>query len=431
MKRLDAQPSIEVGLMTAVQEAAVELKGDFRAPDGSLYAAGSYRFAEAIDLVPFDLVSASFLVHDVLIGIDFHWERRQDQEFRGSLHLRPDPAGRLTVINKVPVESYLESVISSEMSEHSHPELLKAHAIISRSWLLAQIAPWRKSPAGANRIQPDARASGELIRWYDRENHAGFDVCADDHCQRYQGITRAVSNNAADAVRSTRGMVLISDDQLCDARFSKSCGGMTEGFSAAWADDDFSYLQVAYDGESFPEGYSLPLTREEHAERWIRNAPPAFCNTADPGILGRILPDFDQETRDFYRWRITLGQEELQNLLRRKVGVDLGFIRQLRPLERGGSGRIIRLRIEGDRGSLVLGKELEIRRALSASHLYSSAFVIDSAPDGSSFALTGAGWGHGVGLCQIGAALMAEKGYAFQSILEHYYRGSLLFGLYE
>lgn len=452
MNQIEREPMVAVGLMTGVETASFELKGEFADAGGARFAAGSYqaviacnrvevidadgrRFSsgDEIRLTPV-AESSSFIVRDVVIGIDFHWEQKQDQQFQGALRLKLGADKRLTVINEVPVEAYLTSAISSEMSATADAELLKAHAVISRSWLLAQMKEW-KHP----RIKSEAKieiVNGErqLIRWYDQEAHVDFDVCADDHCQRYQGVTKATSPKVFEAIQATFGRVLEFDRELCDARFSKSCGGMTESFDAAWADERRVYLAVAYDGEAFPTEFTLPLTDETNAEKWIRSSPPAFCNTTDPKVLGKILPDFDQATRNFYRWRVVIAQAELQELLRRKLGIDFGAIRKLEPVARAESGRLVKLRIVGERKTLVIGKELEIRRVLSLSHLYSSAFVIETSGNGSgapaSFTLIGAGWGHGVGLCQIGAALMAERGYDFEQILAHYYRGARLQALY-
>lgn len=449
--------------MSGVEAISLELHGDFVSDQGESFSPGNWRAAAAagqvvladgagqsrhagdgITLRPVS-AAASFTLRDVVIGIDFHWERKEDQRFRGKLRLITNGEGRLIVINELPVESYLASVISSEMSAAAHAELLRAHAIISRSWLLAQIRPW-KVERGQSSLRPlvreNADGSRELIRWYDREAHVQFDVCADDHCQRYQGITKAMKSAEGAAglekvksvISTTFGQVLIYADAICDARFSKSCGGMVEAFRAAWEEVDIPYLTPLYDGEQFPAGYSLPLSDEANAQRWIVNSPPAFCHTSDRTILQRILPDFDQETTDFYRWSVTLRQDELQALLQKKLGLDFGPVRSLEPVERGASGRIVRLKISGEKETLIVGRELEIRRALSPSHLYSSAFVIQ--PEGSSsglpeaFTLLGAGWGHGVGLCQIGAALMAERGYAFERILSHYYPGAELHELY-
>ena len=429
--------------MNGVDAVSFELKGEFADSKRDRYSAGSYRATAVgghidvggralreLRLGPTDN-SCSFIIRDVVIGIDFHWERRQDQEFSGMLVLRLDDYGRMSIIVQDAAEDYLAGVISSEMSASAHPELLKAHAVVSRSWLMARIEPWKKPRHKLARAARERGDEKELIRWYDQENHTGFHVCADDHCQRYQGITKASFREVKNAIDETYGHVLAYGDELCDARYSKSCGGMTESFNTAWEDVDIPYLRVRHDGESFPPGFRLPLRDEANAAAWIRNAPPAFCNTNDPALLGKILPDFDQETTDFYRWRVTIGQEELQELLWRKLGVEFGKIHRLEPVERGGSGRIVRLRIVGERETMTIGKELEIRRALSPSHLYSSAFVIESEEDASRFTLIGAGWGHGVGLCQIGAAMMAERGYSFRQILQHYYHGARLYELYR
>ncbi len=461
LKRVECEPAVSVGLMTGVEAASFELEGAFADDRGLRLQPGGYRACAAggqievrdardrtlqagreLRLTPEG--ASSFVVRDVTIGIEFHWQRQQDQRFEGALKLKLDASGRLTVINEVSIEAYLASVISSEMSANSHPELLKAHSIVSRGWLLAQISPWKRERRKPSFDLQTSGGSKRLIRWYDQENHADFDVCADDHCQRYQGTTKATSPKVHEAIRATRGQALAFGDELCDARYSKSCGGMTESFDAAWEDARPPYLAVSYDGEHFPSEFDLPLTDEANAEKWIRHSPVAFCNPNDGAILGKILPDFDQETPNFYRWRVVIAQDELQELLRKKLGVDFGAIHQLEAVERGGSGRIVQLRIAGERETMVIGKELEIRRALSPSHLYSSAFVVESAEaaesaeaDGSragapsQFTLIGAGWGHGVGLCQIGAALMAERGYDHRRILEHYYRGARLYELYS
>jgi SpoIID/LytB domain protein len=450
---IDHEPVVAVGVMTGMESVAFELKGAFVNSAGERLEEGSYSagpWIEEVEIVSEDgrhyfsvseyrltpaEPSASFIVRDVKIGIDFHWEQIQDQEFQGALRIKLEADERLTIINEVPIEAYLTGVISSEMSADSHPELLKAHSVVSRSWLLAQMKPWKKERHKPSFALQTIGGEKRLIRWYDQESHADFDVCADDHCQRYQGVTKATSATVYEAVRATFGQVLTFDEELCDARYTKSCGGMTESYDAAWEDARFPYLAVSYDGEEFPAGFDLPLTDEANAERWIRNSPPAFCNTTDASVLGKILPDFNQETTDFYRWRVTIAQDELRELLRAKLGVSFGAVHRLEAVERGASGRIVRLRIVGERETMVIGKELEIRRALSLSHLYSSAFVVESeglagcAP--TAFTLIGAGWGHGVGLCQIGAALMAERGYDFRRILEHYYRGARLHGLYS
>ena len=364
---------------------------------------------------------SSFVLHDVVIGVGFHWERKENQEFRGDLYFIVED-GQVRAINRLPVEEYLVSVISSEMSATSSPEFLKAHTIISRSWLYAQLERQQSVTDGCLGYENGE----EIVRWYAREDHALFDFCADDHCQRYQGITRALNPNVARAVRETSDIVLKSDGKVCDARFSKCCGGVTERFSVCWEDVDYSYLQAFRDsGNDEP----LPnLTTEAGAREWIESAPASYCSTDDKAVLAQILNGYDRETNDFYRWKVVYDQQELSALVARCSGVDFGLIEELQPLERGASGRITRLRVVGSKTMRIVGKELEIRRWLSPSHLYSSAFVVDKVCDaaGVRFELKGAGWGHGVGLCQIGAAMMGEKGYSCEEILAFYYPGSVL-----
>ena len=353
----------------------------------------------------------SFSLMDVVIGVNFHWQRLETQTFRGSLRLLAD-GGKIWAINDLPVEDYLESVISSEMSAQSSLPLLMAHAVISRSWLMSQID-------GNTAPNPQASHGDAFIRWYDHTDHTLFDVCADDHCQRYQGITKETSPNVAEAIRRTRGELLTYGDEICDARFSKCCGGAMEEFQYCWDDTPKPYLKGIGDT---PEETIPDLTVEENARQWILSSPKSFCNTTDKRILSQVLNDYDQETTDFYRWRVSYTQEELSKLVEKKLGAGLGTITDMRPLKRGTSGRICELRITGTKKTIVVGKELEIRRALSESHLYSSAFVVEK--QGDTFTLIGAGWGHGVGLCQIGAAVMGDKGYAYDEILRHYYPGA-------
>jgi len=377
--------------------------------------------------------AACFVISGVTIGVKFHWERKEDQRFRGALKL-VGTGDLIAGINVVPIEQYLMSVISSEMSAGSSLELLKAHAITSRSWLLAQLEKSRKIKAEGKRYQTAFEDENERTRWYDREDHDLFDVCADDHCQRYQGITKAYTSAVEQAVNATRGKVVLFDGQICDARFSKSCGGVSEAFENVWEPVHYGYLSPVPDFASPPEGYSLDLKDEKNAERWIRSAPPAFCNTDDRAILSQVLVKFDQETTDFYRWRVEYAQEEISDIVRKKSGIDFGSIADLIPVERGASGRLIKLRIVGTKRSLTIGKELEIRRSLSPSHLYSSAFVVGKLEVQGNlpgrFVLTGAGWGHGVGLCQIGAAVMGERGYLFDEILRHYFTGAEIREIY-
>ena len=374
---------------------------------------------------------AFFELKDVTIGINFHWERKEVQKFKGELKIIIE-GEQLTAINVISIEEYLTSVISSEMSATASLELLKAHAVISRSWLINKL----RVENGELRVtlQPDSAAhsqlsilNSQLIKWYDHEAHRNFDVCADDHCQRYQGITRASTPQAIEAVSATRGEVLMYKGTICDARFSKCCGGAFEEFQNCWENVKHPYLIRQRDSKTEKQ---LPdLTIEAEADKWIRTSPVAFCNTQDKKILSQVLNNYDQETADFYRWKVSYSQQELSELIHQRSGIDFGQIIDLIPVERGTSGRLVRLRIVGTLRTLIIGKELEIRRTLSTSHLYSSAFVVDKEYGDelpSRFILTGAGWGHGVGLCQIGAAVMGEQGYKYEEILSHYYPGSTL-----
>ena len=385
------------------------------------------------DITPQQDASSFFELQDVTIGINFHWERKEVQRFKGELKIIVED-DKLTAINIISIEDYLISVISSEMSATASLELLKAHAVISRSWLLNKLRVVNKLRVenGELRVtmQPDSAAhsqlstlNSQLIKWYDHEAHKNFDVCADDHCQRYQGITRASTPQAVEAVSATRGEVLMYEGKICDARFSKCCGGAFEEFQNCWENVRHPYLIGQRDSQT--ENKLPDLTVEAEADKWIRTSPVAFCNTQDKKILSQVLNNYDQETADFYRWKVSYSQEELSELIHKRSGIDFGKIIDLIPVERGTSGRLVRLKIVGTLRTLTIGKELEIRRTLSTSHLYSSAFVVDKEYK-SRFILTGAGWGHGVGLCQIGAAVMGEQGYKYEEILSHYYPGSMI-----
>ena len=431
-------PMVNVGIMTQKSilfvlngsyietETGEELQGEQRAiwTNGKILFNG--KLYEDLFFEPTDKKSCSFDLKAVTIGVDFHWQRREDQRFRGALNLAVTEEG-IVAINQIDAEEYLTSVISSEMSANASKQLLKAHAVISRSWLLAQIEKNQQLAKGEKPYTSCQQDEEQLIRWYDREDHVLFDVCADDHCQRYQGITRETNPVVKEAIQETRGEVLLYDGVICDARFSKCCGGVTERFENCWEPIDLPYLAVLRDA---PEKEHPDLTNEEEAKKWIRTAPSAFCHTTDKAILSQVLNNYDQETTDFYRWQVIYTQEELAELIHRKSGIDFGQILDLVPLERGGSGRIVRLKIIGSQRSLIIGKELEIRRTLSESHLYSSAFVVDKELSANGvptcFILTGAGWGHGVGLCQIGAAVMGAKGYTYDAILTHYFPGATI-----
>ena len=381
---------------------------------------------------PSDEENDCFELKDVTIGVNFHWERKENQKFRGALSLIVEN-DRVTAINVLSVEEYLLSVISSEMSATASLELLKAHAVISRSWLLAQIEKNKNIIKENMHYCACHQDENELVKWYDREDHVNFDVCADDHCQRYQGITRASTQTVREAIKATWGQVLTYDGKLCDARFSKCCGGVYEEFENCWEPVHYPYLVARRDSEhplDFPD-----LTVEENAKEWILSSPQAFCNTTDAEILSQVLNNYDQETADFYRWKVEYSQEELSALIKNRSGIDYGEILDLVPVERGKSGRLVRMKIVGTKKQLTIGKELEIRRTLSPSHLYSSAFIVDkqdvnAAGVPQKFVLTGAGWGHGVGLCQIGAAVMGAKGYNYKEILLHYFIDANISTLY-
>ena len=389
---------------------------------------------DELSFTPQQDTSSFFELQDVTIGINFHWERKEVQRFKGELKIIVED-DRLTAINIIPIEDYLTSVISSEMSATASLELLKAHAVISRSWLLNKL----KVANGKLKVimHPDNTANFELstlpsqlIKWYDHEAHKNFDVCADDHCQRYQGITRTSTPQAIEAVFATRGEVLMYEGEICDARFSKCCGGAFEEFQNCWENVKHPYLIGQRDSKT--ETRLPDLTKEAEADKWIRTSPTAFCNTHNKQVLSQVLNNYDQETTDFYRWRVCYSQQELSELIHKRSGIEFGKIIDLIPVERGTSGRLVRLKIVGTLRTLIIGKELESRRTLSSSHLYSSAFVVDKEYKEdekeipSRFILTGSGWGHGVGLCQIGAAVMGEQGYKYKEILSHYYPGSAI-----
>lgn len=375
---------------------------------------------------------SSFTLEDVTIGVNFHWERKEAQTFLGKLRFIVEN-NNICAINELPVETYLISVISSEMRATSSLELLKAHAVISRSWLLAQMEQRKAENSNAVKQPSLFKTDNEIVRWYDREDHKHFDVCADDHCQRYQGITKAANKHVVEAIKQTAGEILTSRGEICDARYSKCCGGAVEEFQYCWENIKKPYLQAFPD--TMPDTTSLPnLTNEAVARQWILSSPNAFCNTTDQKVLSQVLNDFDQETTDFYRWIQIYSQAEVKQLLEEKLAMQFGDIIDLIPMERGKSGRIYRLKIIGTQRTLIIGKELEIRRALSKSHLYSSAFVVEKVDikDGvpQQFIIKGAGWGHGVGLCQIGAAMMGVQGYRYDEILLHYYKSAEITKVY-
>jgi len=433
--KMNQEPVISVGI---VSDPVIhfQLKGKFWLNNQIIHE-GEYK-AEAygniihtgfaghqdIEIWPAEPLS-TFTINHVKIGIGFHWEQYESQEFEGGLKLQLEN-GKISAVNIIALESYLKSVISSEMSAMNDLNLLKAHAIVSRSWLMAQLM----RTAGKATAPQTQNVPGEIIKWYDRQDHESFDVCADDHCQRYQGITKLISKNAEEAVTATRGQFLMYHDQICDARFSKCCGGITEAFENVWQPQKIPYLTSIIDTDTnqLKEYFVI-------GDGYFNTSPHAFCNTSDPEILKQVLIDFDQKTTNFYRWEEVLLQDELQVLLKKKSGIDFGAIIDLIPVERGFSGRIIKLKIIGTKHTVVVGKELEIRKWLSETHLYSSAFMVNKELSPSSdipvkFKLTGAGWGHGVGMCQIGAAVMSQRGFSVDAILQHYFKGAVVNKLY-
>ncbi|RLD25753.1 MAG: amidase [Bacteroidetes bacterium] len=444
-------PEIEVGIMKA-ERVQFLLKGRYTVlglekkwsefADASInngaieliQDGNSLDVGNSVIFIPSDSTSDRFLIADVMIGIGFHWEQKEDQEFQGALKLLAS-GEKIQVVNVISVEDYLISVISSEMRGDSSAELLRAHTIISRSWLLAQIEKQEALLVKDDSYEPIHSSDNEYIRWYDREDHGEFHVCADDHCQRYQGTTRATNLDVEKAVIDTAGKVLVYNGAICDARYSKCCGGVVEEFKYCWEPVSHPYLKRVDDNPASSQINTMDLKVESNARQFIEGTPEAFCNTSDVELLGKVLNDYDQSSKDFFRWKVTYSQDEISALIREKSGFEFGDILDLVPVERGESGRLVKLKIIGTRKTLTIGKELEIRRWLSSSHLYSSAFIVErqriiqGVPR--RFILHGAGWGHGVGLCQIGAAVMASKGYTNEEILTHYFIGSAIEKRYE
>ena len=433
---------VKVGILRAVR-IEFSLSGSFTDNFGRHVKEGSFVAELSDDAILFDgrrydelyfrsSGGAVFVLDNVVIGKDFHWQQKRRQRFGGDLQILRD-GDELVAVNHIDMEQYLYSVIASEMSSTSFLELLKAHAVISRSWVVSAINGLQNIPAPTSRIDDTNLDNPVYVRWYERDAHSLFHVCADDHCQRYQGITKETNAHVVQAVNETFGEVLLYDDEICDARFSKSCGGVVEEYQYCWENLRKPYLVALRDA---PETDMPDLTNEAQAEQWILTNPESYCNTHDPKILSQVLNDYDQETKDFYRWQVEYTQSELRHLIESKLNLRFGDIIDLQPVERGMSGRLSKLRVVGTERTLIIGKELEIRRALSPSHLYSSAFVVqrfdlNAQQVPARFVLKGAGWGHGVGLCQIGAAVMGERGFRYDEILLHYYRGVEIRSIYS
>lgn len=432
------EPIINVGILTESKIDFILLNtymlGDVEVagPQSVEYADGKIKWNgkqyDELLFTPRFAATDSFELSAVTIGIKFHWERKENQRFLGALKIIVDD-NKLTAINLITMEDYLTSVISSEMSATASLELLKAHAVISRSWVLSNISHEKDSKTSETSIETE----DGYIKWYDRQAHTRFDVCADDHCQRYEGITKISTPTVRQAITATYGEALTYKGEICDARFSKCCGGIFEEFQNCWENESYPYLHKKRD--SLSVNWVPNLKREDESERWIRSKPESFCNTQSKEILSQVLNNYDQETTDFYRWKVEYTQSELSALIKEKSGIDFGDIIDLLAVERGSSGRLVRLKIVGTKKTITIGKELEIRRILSPSHLYSSAFVVDKLDMDENnlpgkFVLTGAGWGHGVGLCQIGAAVMGAKGFKYDEILRHYFKGAKIEKLY-
>ncbi|WP_346854012.1 SpoIID/LytB domain-containing protein [uncultured Draconibacterium sp.] len=436
-------PDIHVGIMT-LDKLEFNFAGEFKIKGSEKTISGKHTAsiennliqisdgtasAQELQFIPADFDSSEFELEDVTIGVNFHWEQKEDQKFQGTLKLIIED-GKITAINVLPIENYLISVISSEMSASSSLDLLKAHAIISRSWLIAQTDKQDKLTDASEKYESTFQTDDEFIRWYDREDHVNFHVCADDHCQRYQGTTRSHNPNVVKAVNETSGVILSYNGEVCDARFSKCCGGIAELFENCWEPVNHPYLSAVIDNPVPPKGFETDLTMEKNSVVWLNNKPEAFCNTDDEEVLKQVLNEYDWTAKDFYRWKVEYSQKDLSALILKRSGHDFGDIYDMIPVERGVSGRLTKLKIIGSKKTLTFGKELEIRRWLSESHLYSSAFtverqiVIEGVPQ--KFVLHGAGWGHGVGLCQIGAAVMGHKGYTYDKILHHYFKNITL-----
>jgi stage II sporulation protein D len=443
------EPLISVGILTGKQ-INFELYGDFIVEGFKQTFSGRFsaevksdrivckydkdklEISNEIVFIPGDRATDSFLIRKVLIGKDFHWERKENQRFMGLLKLVKDN-DMIWVINILPLEDYLVSVISSEMSAKSSLHLLMAHSIISRSWIFAQLEKAGKGK-DVHSHKSFYQSESEIIKWYSKEEHKLFDVCADDHCQRYQGVTKISTEVSKQAIEQTKGIVLLYNNKICDTRFSKSCGGISEAFENVWEPVKHDYLTSVVDYKFGSEIYNTDFSSEANAKKWILGNPPAFCNTSDKKILSQVLNDFDFETKDFYRWKVEYSADQLTKLINTKSGIDFGDILDLVTVERGDSARLIKLKIVGSKKTLIIGKELEIRRILSDTHLYSAAIVIDKEEDEKGipqkFIIYGAGWGHGVGLCQIGAAVMAAQGYQFDEILLHYFKDASLKKIY-
>lgn len=445
MNTLNKPPVVKVGILSD-EKIEFGLYGDYFAygfnqifngviyaelKDNKIICSIGRKTIEVSDKIQFDPSNEKvdyFLFNEIKVGEKFHWENKEKERFRGSLLLKIYEE-KIVVINLINIEDYLRSVISSEMSDKSTLQALKAHAVVSRSWLLSHMY-LKEQTENKNEHVVEEKNVTEHITWIKRQEHKLYDVCATDHCQRYHGITRLSTGMALRAVNETEGIVLTYQNEICDTRYSKCCGGITESFENVWEQKKIDYLTSVIDYKFEPENYSIDFSNEECSKKWILNSLPAFCNARDKNTLSNILIDYDQKTKDFYRWEVKYSQKTLAKIIKEKTAIDFGDILDLIPGVRGASSRLITLKIIGSKKTLIVGKELEIRRILSSTHLYSSAIVIEKqeVKDGvpQKFIIKGAGWGHGVGLCQIGAAVMSAEGYKFDEILSHYFSRAML-----
>lgn len=347
--------------------------------------------------------SSHITVSNIMIGIQFHWQKHEDLDYRGIIEVGFNNQGKLVVINEIDLENYLVSVNSSEMTSDCPIGLLESQTVVARNTVLATMGK--------------------------HHYNTNFHLCSDDHCQCYHGKKRE-QQVSRQAVENTWGRILLHGDEICDARYSKICGGIMEDYRYVWENRDIPYMVSGIDSD---EEINYPANTEETAKELIDTSLPAYCNT-DLHKLPENLANL-YSTQNLFRWEVTYPREELESLISEKTGKDIGELQDIIPLERGDSGRLIYINLVGSDKTLKIGKELEIRRVLSKSHLYSSCFYVrkEMGTDGkvSRFILKGAGWGHGVGLCQVGATVMASKKIPYQKILEHYYKNTNLVSLYS
>jgi SpoIID/LytB domain protein len=370
-------------------------------PGGLILLQNETRSLEFETTGPLFVAGSPVAVFDVPVGTGYHWEQKEDRTYPETMIFLLDVNGKLAAVNAVPVETYLEGVVPSEMHPNFPEEALKAQAVAARSKALANLG---------------------LVHSADP-----FDFCSDVHCQVYGGLSKTAAS-ANRAVKKTAGLVLWEGGKIIDAVYGGVCGGHTEDVDKAWRTAPKRHLQGIADGPRQLKRYE-PLDDESNVRSWIQDSPPSYCNT-----LTGSLPDALNYTKKYFRWEVTLPQDELRSQIERRLGRNLGAVRDLIPISRGVSGRITKLKIVGTNGEQIVEGELNVRKCLSSTTLWSSCFIVERKDGGSappeSFTLRGAGWGHGIGMCQTGAAIMALKGYGFDRILKHYYKNVRIKKLY-